>query len=70
MGGDMIIVFTKKCFVDNRLYAPGEIKEVADAKPYEGVATAVGKPAGEKKPEPEKKPLVKPKTTAKKGAKK
>jgi len=67
----MIIVFTKKCFVGNRLYAPGEIKEVEDATPYEGVATAVGKPAEEKKPEVEK-PVVKPKTTAKpkKGAKK
>lgn len=66
----MIIVFTKKCFVGGRLYTPGEIKEVEDAALYEGVATAVGKPAEEKKPEPEKKPLVKPKTTAKKGAKK
>lgn len=65
----MIIIFNKKCYVENRLYAPGEMKEVVDATPYEGVATAVGKPAETKKPEPEKKPLAKAKTTAKKGKK-
>ena len=68
----MKVVFRKKCFVNNRLYEPGEIAEVQEAFPE--VADVIGEEKPVEKPaeKPVKKaePKAETKTKSKPKAKK
>lgn len=63
----MKVVFKKKCFVENRLYEPGDIAEVKEAFPEvaEVIGEEVEKPAV-KKAEPKAETKTKSKPKAKK----
>lgn len=65
----MKVVFKKKCFVNNRLYEPGEIAELKEAFPE--VADVIGEEKPVEKPAPKKaEPKAETKTKSKPKAKK